>query len=408
MFKVNPYFSQLQPSYLFAEIARRVRQYEATHPDGAEIISLGIGDVTLPLTPSVTGAMYQATDEMGCADSVRGYCPDGGYTFLTEAIAAHDYQSRNISIHADEVFVSDGAKSDLGNIGDLLSADNRVAVCDPVYPVYIDSNVMGGRAGRWDGTHYANLIYLPCTPENGFAPQLPTEHADIIYLCSPNNPTGTALTYSQLKQWVDYARSEESLIIFDSAYMAYIRQDDIPHSIYEIEGAREVAIEVRSFSKTAGFTGLRCGYTVVPRALTCRAEGGPVSLHSLWSRRQSTKFNGAGYIAQRAALATYTPQGIQETLDSIDYYMSNAAMMRRRLCEAGFTCYGGENAPYLWLRTPDGQSSWSCFDRLLNECRVVVTPGSGFGPNGEGFIRLTAFQKREKIQTAMERIRQLM
>lgn len=405
MVHINNRFLDLPGSYLFSEVARRVSHYVSQH-EGERVIRLGIGDVTQPLTPAVIKALHKAVDEMGCADTFRGYGPEQGYEFLREAIVENDYRRRGIEIAPDEVFVSDGAKSDTGNIGDILSLDNRVAVTDPVYPVYVDSNVMTGRAGAYLGDgRWSNIIYLPCTAENDFVPALPSERPDVIYLCYPNNPTGTVLTREQLKMWVDYALCNDTLILFDSAYEAFIRQDDIPHSIYEIEGARQVAIEFRSFSKTAGFTGLRCGYTVVPHEVCARDEkGAKVPLCSLWNRRQCTKFNGAPYIVQRAAQAVFSEQGAKETRSLTDYYMRNAALIRTKLQTAGLQVYGGENAPYIWVKAPGEISSWRFFDRLLSECNIVGTPGSGFGAAGEGYLRLTAFGSYEDTLEAVERI----
>lgn len=403
MIHLNENFLKLPESYLFSEIARRVKAYKADNPD-ADVISLGIGDVTRPLAPAVVDALHKAVDEMSSANTFRGYGPEQGYDFLREAIVAHDFAPRGVGLDPDEVFVGDGAKSDLGNIGDLFGRECRVAITDPVYPVYIDTNVMGGRAGELqsDG-RWSDIVYLPCTVDNGFVPALPSERPDIIYLCYPNNPTGTTLTKAELKRWVDYARANEALILFDAAYEAFIREEDVPHSIYEIEGAKEVAIEFRSFSKTAGFTGLRCGYTIVPKALKA---GGAGRLNRLWNRRQSTKFNGTAYIVQRAAEAIYSPEGQGQIKADIDYYMENAAIILRGLAEAGFEVYGGRNAPYVWMKTPEGVDSWSFFGRLLSQCRIVGTPGTGFGPHGEGFLRLTAFGTREHTVEAMKRIAQ--
>lgn len=408
MMKINSDYCKLPGTYLFSEVARIVREYGERHPE-AEIIRMGIGDVTLPLCGAAVDAIHKAADDQASADTFRGYGPEQGYGFLRALIAEHDYGSRGIDISMDEIFISDGAKSDLGNIGDILSADNRVAVTDPVYPVYVDTNVMGGRAGNllpsgcWD-----NVIYLPCNSANNFVPSLPAEKADIIYLCYPNNPTGTVLTRSELKKWVDYCRQNGSLLLFDSAYEAYITDPDIPHSIYEIEGALEVAIEFRSYSKTAGFTGIRLGYTVVPKSLAGTDESGRrIELNPLWLRRQTTKFNGASYISQRAAAALYTPQGRAEVARDIEYYLENAAIIRTALTEAGFEVHGGVNSPYIWVKAPDGMTSWQFFHHLLECCGVVGTPGSGFGPAGEGFLRLTAFNTRELTVKAMERIARL-
>ena len=399
MFKINENFVKIPQSYLFSDIARRVAAYTSANPDKS-IIRLGIGDVTRPLAPAVVDAMKKACDEMGVEATFRGYGPEQGYDFLREAIVKYDYASRGIAIKPDEVFVSDGAKSDTGNIGDIFGRDNVVAVCDPVYPVYVDTNAMAGRAGELgaDG-RWSNLVYMPCTEENGFAPALPQKRADMIYLCFPNNPTGASITYEGLKKWVDYALANESVILYDSAYEAFITED-IPHSIFEIEGAEKCAIEFRSFSKTAGFTGTRCGYTVVPKALTC----GGVSLNALWNRRQTTKFNGVPYIVQRGAEAVYSAQGQQQIRKTIAYYLHNAKIIREGLAEAGFTVFGGVNAPYIWLKTPDGMTSWQFFDELMHKAGVVGTPGSGFGPSGEGYFRLTSFGSLENSIAAIERI----
>ena len=400
MFTINENFVKLPGSYLFSDIAKRVAAYTAAHPDQS-IIRLGIGDVTRPLAPAVVEAMKQACDEMGEAATFRGYGPEQGYDFLREAIAENDYRARGIAISPDEVFVSDGAKSDTGNIGDIFGKDNIVAVCDPVYPVYVDTNAMAGRAGepQPDGK-WSNLVYMPCTEENGFAPALPDKKADMIYLCFPNNPTGASITYEGLQKWVDYALSSGSVILYDSAYEAFITED-IPHSIFEIEGAKKCAIEFRSFSKTAGFTGTRCGYTVVPKELTC----GGVSLGALWNRRQTTKFNGVPYIVQRGAEAVYSAEGQKQIRETIAYYLHNAKVIREGLAQAGFTVYGGVNAPYIWLKTPDGLTSWEFFDELINRAGVVGTPGSGFGPSGEGYFRLTSFGSLENSVAAIERIK---
>ena len=382
---VNPNFLKLSGAYLFSEIAQKVKAYKAEKP-GANIISLGIGDVTQPLCPAVIEALHKATDEMAVAASFRGYGPERGYDFLREAIVTHDFHARGIDIDADDVFVSDGAKSDTGNFQELLSKDVRIAVTDPVYPVYVDSNVMAGR----------EIVYLPCTAENGFAPELPKEHVDVIYLCYPNNPTGTTLTREQLKVWVDYALQNNALIFYDAAYEAYIQSEDVPHSIYEIPGARQCAVEFHSYSKTAGFTGIRCGYTVVPKALEL--------LNSLWNRRQSTKFNGTSYLSQRAAEAIYTPEGKEQVKATIAYYMKNAQLMREVLTDMGFKVYGGVDAPYLWVQTPNDMKSWEFFDWMLRSAHVVCTPGVGFGSAGEGYVRLTAFGTHENTKEALRRI----
>lgn len=408
MFHINDNFTLLAESYLFSEVAKRINAYKEAHPE-VDIIRMGIGDVTRPLCKAAIEAMHKAVDDQADSSTFHGYGPEQGYAFLREAIVEHDYRARGIDMDADEIFVSDGAKSDTGNIGDILARGNRVAVTDPVYPVYVDTNVMGGRAGVLDTDGcWSDIIYLPVTAENGFVPALPSEVPDMIYLCYPNNPTGTTLTREQLKVWVDYARAHHSLILFDSAYETFIRQDDVPHSIYEIEGAKEVAIEFRSFSKTAGFTGVRCGYTVVPKALKgADSKGEMVSLNHLWNRRQCTKFNGASYISQRAAAAVYTPEGKQQTRKTVDYYLRNAEVLRQGLLDAGFEVFGGTNAPYVWIKTPDETTSWEFFDILLDRCHVAGTPGSGFGPSGEGYIRLTAFNTYENTVEAIDRIKKV-
>ncbi len=403
---VNDNFLKLPGNYLFSDIAKKVNAFKVIHPE-AKLIRLGIGDVTLPLVPAVIKALHSAVDEMANEDTFRGYGPEQGYRFLIDTIIKNDFESRGIKLDADEVFVSDGAKSDTGNIGDILRHDNRVAVTDPVYPVYVDSNVMGVRAGDLgeDG-RWSNIVYIPCTAENDFTPTLPEKRVDMIYLCYPNNPTGTVLTKKQLKKWVDFAIENEILILFDAAYEAFIREDDVPHSIYEIKGAKQCAIEFRSFSKTAGFTGLRCGYTVVPKELIGRTpDGKKVAINPLWNRRQCTKFNGTAYIVQKAAEAVYSAEGKQQIAANIDYYMENARIIREGLAETGLQIFGGINAPYIWLKTPNDISSWKFFDRLLYECHVVGTPGVGFGPSGEGYFRLTAFGNRQNTIEAVERIK---
>lgn len=403
---VNEDFLKLKSNYLFADIAKRVEKYRSEHPD-KKIIRLGIGDVTRPLPQASIEAMHRAVDDLSRSETFYGYGPEQGYDFLREAIVKNDFEPRGVKLAVDEVFVSDGAKSDTGNIGEILRKANSVGVTDPVYPVYVDSNVMSGRAGDLlpDGK-WSNVTYFPCTAANDFNPALPDGQVDIIYLCYPNNPTGTTLTHEQLKKWVDYAIAHDSLIIFDAAYEAFISRSEVPHSIYEIEGARRVAIEIRSFSKTAGFTGVRCGYTVVPKEVTAAtADGTRVQLNGLWNRRQCTKFNGASYITQRGAAAIYTPEGRSQVIETINYYKENARVMRSGLEAVGFTVYGGIDAPYIWLKTPDGIGSWEFFDRLLNEVNVVGTPGVGFGPSGEGYFRLTAFGGHEATAEAMERIR---
>ncbi len=408
MAHINENYLKLQGSYLFANIARKVSAFQAAHPD-AEIIRLGIGDVTRPLTPTVIEAMHKAVDEMGAAETFRGYGPEQGYDFLREAIVAFDYHRRNIDIEADEIFISDGSKTDVANIQELFSSDAVVAIPDPVYPVYIDSNVMAGRTGEYqDNGYFKQVVYLPCVAENGFAPALPTEKVDIVYLCSPNNPTGVALTKAQLTEWVNYCRENNAVLLYDSAYEAYISDETIPHSIYEIEGAKEVAIEFRSFSKTAGFTGTRCAYAVVPKALKgTTSTGEEKDFNALWNRRQTTKFNGVPYVIQRAAEATYTEQGRKEVMENIHYYMENARIIRAGLQLAGLTVYGGVNAPYIWLKAPEGMTSWDLFDTLLEKVHIVSTPGSGFGPSGEGYLRLTAFGSRENTIKAVDRIKTL-
>ena len=386
MKKINGNYQKLPGAYLFSEIAQRVKAFKADCPE-ADIISLGIGDVTQPLAPAVVEALHKAADEMAASATFRGYGPERGYDFLREAIVENDFRARGIEIDSDEVFVSDGAKSDIGNFQELLSGDVRIAVTDPVYPVYIDANTMAGR----------EIVTLPCKPENAFVPELPAEQVDVVYLCYPNNPTGTTLTREQLKVWVDYALSHDVLIFYDAAYEAYIQSGDVPHSIYEIEGAKECAVEFHSYSKTAGFTGIRCGYTVVPKAL--RAP-----LNPMWNRRQSTKFNGTSYLSQRAAGAIYTPEGKKQIKATIAYYMENARLMRETLTGMGFTVYGGVDAPYLWVQTPCGMTSWELFDRILRAAHVVCTPGAGFGDAGEGYVRLTAFGNREKTEEALRRI----
>ena len=403
MFKVNENYLKLPGSYLFSTIGKKVSAYCQANPD-RKIIRLGIGDVTQPLAPAIIKAMHEAVDEMGRAESFHGYAPDLGYGFLREEIARKDYQARGCEISADEIFVSDGAKSDCGNIQEIFSQDCRIAVCDPVYPVYVDSNVMAGRCGDYDEARrvWSNVIYMPCTAENGFVPEIPKERPDLIYLCVPNNPTGTALTRQQLKVWVDYANDTGAVILYDAAYEAYIADEDVPHSIFEIEGARTCAIEFRSFSKNAGFTGVRLGFTVIPRDLT----SGGVQIHGLWARRHGTKFNGAPYIVQKAAMAVYTDEGRAQLKEQVAYYMNNARVIFEGLRGAGYQVYGGVNAPYIWMKAPEGMSSWEFFDWLLETANVVGTPGSGFGPSGEGYFRLTAFGTYESTVEAVGRILQ--
>ena len=404
MFRINENYSKLPGSYLFSTIAKKVSAYKEANPD-KEIIRLGIGDVTLPLSAPVIEALHRAVDEMGNAEHFHGYAPDLGYAFLREKIAEQDFRMRGCEVYADEIFVSDGAKCDSGNIQELFAADTKIAVCDPVYPVYIDSNVMAGRTGTYDpvtGT-WSNVIYMPCTEENGFTAELPKERPDLIYLCFPNNPTGAAITKDRLQKWVDYANENGAVIIYDAAYEAYISEENIPHSVYECANARTCAIEIRSFSKNAGFTGLRLGYTVVPKDLMC----GEASLHDMWARRHGTKYNGAPYIVQRAGEACYSEQGKKAIREQVAYYMENAARIRSGLTEMGYSVSGGVNAPYIWLKTPDGMSSWEFFDYLLQNANVVGTPGSGFGPNGEGYFRLTAFGTHENTLKALSRIREI-
>ena len=401
MYKINDNYLKLPGSYLFSTIAKKVNAYTAANPD-KKVIRLGIGDVTLPLAPAVIDAMHKAVDEMAHAETFHGYAPDLGYEFLRSAIVENDYKARGVDIAIDEIFVSDGAKSDSGNIGDIFAQNNRIAVCDPVYPVYVDTNAMAGRTGDYvkEKEAWSNVIYMPCTAENNFVPELPKETPDIIYICGPNNPTGTTLNKDQLQKWVDFALTKGAVIIYDAAYEAYISEDDVPHSIYECDGAKKCAIEMRSFSKNAGFTGTRLGFTVIPKELTC--DG--VSLNSLWARRHGTKFNGAPYIIQRAGEAVYSPEGKKQTKEQIAYYMNNAKIIREGLTNAGYTVFGGVNAPYIWLKTPDNMTSWEFFDYLLENLNIVGTPGSGFGPSGEGYFRLTAFGSLENTKEAMERI----
>ena len=404
MYKVNENFLKLPGSYLFSTIGRKVSAYQSAHPD-RKVIRLGIGDVTQPLTPTIIKAMQDATEEMAHAETFRGYAPDLGYSFLREAIARNDYQDRGCRIDPDEIFVSDGAKCDSGNIQELFAADNKIAVCDPVYPVYVDSNVMAGRTGTYDPATetWSDVIYMPCTEENGFVADLPKERPDVIYLCFPNNPTGSAITKEQLQKWVDYANENGCVIIYDAAYEAYISEADIPHSIYECDGARTCAIELRSFSKNAGFTGNRLGFAVVPKDLKC----GEASLHDMWARRHGTKYNGAPYVQQKAGEACYTESGKAEIRGLVSYYMENAKMILDGLSSMGYTVYGGKNAPYIWLKTPNHMKSWDFFDALLENANVVGTPGSGFGPHGEGYFRLTAFGTHENTKAALERFRTL-
>jgi len=406
--RINPHYQKLRAGYLFPEIGKRVRSFAAAHPE-ARIIRLGIGDVVLPLPAPIVEAMKAGADEMGSQDTFRGYGPEQGYEFLLEAIAGA-YHAQGANVAAEEIFVSDGSKCDTANIQEIFALDNVVALTDPVYPVYVDTNVMAGRTGEADDCgRYANLVYLPTTAENGFDPALPVGHVDIIYLCSPNNPTGAVMARASLARWVAYARQEGAVILFDAAYEAFIREPGLVHSIFEIPGSRDVAIEFRSFSKTAGFTGTRCAFTVIPRELCGHdASGAPVPLRGLWNRRHTTKFNGVSYPVQRAAVAVFSPEGSRAVQANIDYTMENARIIREGLAAAGYRVYGGENAPYIWLRVPAGVTSWDFFDRLLAEAHVVGTPGSGFGNCGEGYFRLSAFGLRENIEEAIERIRQKM
>ncbi len=404
---VNENFLKLPGSYLFSDIAKKVNTFKITHPK-QEIIRLGIGDVTRPLPAACLEAMHKAVEDMSVAERFHGYGPEQGYDFLIDAVIKNDYLPRGIQLSNSEVFINDGAKSDTGNIGDILRHDNSVGVTDPIYPVYIDSNVMSGRAGVLEELtgKWSNITYMPCTSENNFIPAIPDKRIDIVYLCYPNNPTGTTLTKAELKKWVDYALENDTLILYDAAYEAFIQESDVPHSIYEIKGAKKCAIEFKSFSKTAGFTGVRCGYTVVPKELTASTLSGErVALNKLWNRRQCTKFNGTSYITQRGAEAIYTPEGKQQVKENIDYYMTNAKLMKESLESAGLTVYGGVNAPYLWIKTPNGVSSWKFFDQMLYEANVVGTPGVGFGPSGEGYIRLTAFNNLDNCIEAMRRIK---
>ncbi len=405
MAKPNMNYAKLPGSYLFANIAHETAVYQKAHPE-AELIKMGIGDVTLPLAPAVVKAMHDAVDDMAHAETFHGYGPEQGYDFLREAIRVGDFVSRGVDIALDEIFVSDGAKSDCGNIGDLFAVDNVVAVCDPVYPVYVDANAMAGRAGEYDATSekWSNIVYMPTTAENAFEPELPRRHVDIVYLCSPNNPTGTVLDAVQLKKWVDYANANQAVIVFDAAYERFITEEGVPHSIYEVPGAKTCAIELRSFSKTAGFTGARCGYTVVPKQLV---RGGQ-SLNAMWNRRQTTKFNGASYIIQRGAAAIYTPEGASQVEETLAYYRENARIAKEGLESAGFEVYGAVNSPYIWCKTPAGMGSWDFFRQLLAEANVITTPGAGFGPSGEGYIRLTAFGTRENTVRAIGRIAKMM
>lgn len=404
MFQINDNYLKLPGSYLFSTIAKKVNAYSQANPE-KKIIRLGIGDVTLPIAPAIIKAFHGAVEEMGKAETFRGYAPDLGYEFLRNAIAENDYKARGCDISADEIFISDGAKCDSGNIQEIFSVDNRIAVCDPVYPVYVDTNVMAGRAGTYDAQRetWSDVIYMPCLEENDFAPELPKETPDMIYLCFPNNPTGAAVTKERLQEWVDYANKTGAAIIYDAAYEAYISQEGVPHTIYECEGARTCAIELRSFSKNAGFTGVRLGFTVIPKELKC----GDVSLHSLWARRHGTKYNGAPYIVQRAGEAVYSQEGQAQIREQVAYYMNNAKYILEGLKGAGYSVSGGVNAPYIWLKAPNGMTSWEFFDYLLENANVVGTPGSGFGPSGETYFRLTAFGSYENTVAAVDRIKKL-
>lgn len=404
MFKINQDYTKLQGSYLFSTIGKKVSAFQEANPD-KKIIRLGIGDVTQPLAPKIIETLHHAVDEMGNADTFHGYAPDLGYEFLRSVMAKHDYQEKGCDITADEIFISDGAKCDSGNIQEIFGKDNKIAVCDPVYPVYVDTNVMAGRAGNYnpETEMYDNVIYMPCTADTGFAPEFPREVPDIIYLCFPNNPTGSTITKAQLKEWVDYANKNRAVIIYDAAYEAYISEADVPHTIYECEGARSCAIELRSFSKNAGFTGVRLGAAVVPKDIRC--DG--VTLHSLWARRHGTKYNGAPYIVQRAGEACYSKEGKAQLKEQVAYYMKNAHIIYEGLKSAGYTVSGGINAPYIWLKTPEKMTSWEFFDYLLENANVVGTPGAGFGPSGEGYFRLTAFGTYENTLAAIERIKAL-
>ena len=404
MYKINEDYLKLPGSYLFSTIAKKTNAYKAAHPE-KDLVRMGIGDVTQPLAPAIIGALHRAVDEMANPDTFHGYAPDLGYEFLRSAIVKNDYQARGCDIAADEIFVSDGAKCDCGNIQEIFSKDNKIAVCDPVYPVYVDTNVMAGRTGTYDAEKetWSDVIYMPCTAENGFSPELPERTPDIIYLCYPNNPTGGAITKDELQVWVDYANKVGAVIIYDAAYEAYISEENVPHSIYECRGARGCAIEIRSFSKNAGFTGVRLGFTVIPKDL----EANGTKLHALWARRHGTKYNGAPYIIQKAGEAVYSAEGKEQLAKQVAYYMNNAAYVREGLKEAGYTVYGGVNAPYIWMKTPDNMTSWEFFDYLLEHANVIGTPGSGFGPSGEGYFRLTAFGTYENAVEALKRIKAL-
>lgn len=402
---VNEHFLKLPNNYLFSDIAKKVNAFKVSHPK-TDLIRLGIGDVTRPLPQASIEAMHKAVDELANKETFHGYGPEQGYDFLIDAVIRNDYAPRGVHLEPGEVFISDGAKSDTGNIGDILRHDNSIGVTDPIYPVYIDSNVMCGRAGILEDGRWSNVVYLPCLSENNFVPEIPDRRIDILYLCYPNNPTGTVISKAELKKWVNYALENDTLILYDAAYEAYIQDPDIPHSIYEIKGAKKVAIEFRSFSKTAGFTGVRCGYTVVPKELTAATlEGERIPLNRMWNRRQCTKFNGVPYVVQRGAAAIYTPEGREQTRASIDYYRKNAQVIREGLTSAGLQVFGGVNAPYIWLKTSGGMGSWDFFDLLLDQANVATTPGAGFGPSGEGYVRLTAFGDAAATVEAVERVK---
>ncbi|MDP4207359.1 MAG: LL-diaminopimelate aminotransferase [Bacteroidota bacterium] len=405
---INENYLKLKAGYLFPEIGRRVREYTQANPD-KKVIRMGIGDVTQPLVPSVLKAFHEGVEELGNATTFKGYGPEQGYDFLREAIAVNDYQARGVDIKADDIFVSDGSKCDTGNIQEIFGQNNKIAICDPVYPVYADTTVMSGKTGVClDNGYFEGIIYMPCTDDNGFVPELPSERPDLIFLCFPNNPTGTVASKEVLKKWVDYAIANKSVILYDAAYEAFITDESIPHSIYEIEGAKKVAIEFRSFSKTAGFTGTRCAFTVIPEELVAYDSNGQAHpVKPLWTRRHTTKFNGVSYPVQKAAAAIYTEQGRKEVKEVIAYYLENARIMRESLTKAGYMVYGGVNAPYVWVKTKNGMKSWDFFDKLLNEANVVGTPGSGFGPSGEGYFRFSAFADRDNVYDAMERIKNL-
>ena len=408
MIKINENFLKMQDSYLFSTIAKKVAKYQEEHPD-KKIIKLGIGDVTKPIVSKVVEQMKKAVEEEGAGNTFRGYGPEQGYDFLRNSIVKYDYEKRGVKIELDEVFVSDGAKCDCGNIVDLFDIDNKVAITDPVYPVYLDTNIMSGRTGKYDEEtrKYEGVIYIPCTAENNFTPELPKEVPDMIYLCFPNNPTGTVISKEELAKWVKYAKENNSIILYDAAYEAFITEDDIPHTIYEIDGAKEVAIEFKSFSKTAGFTGIRCAYTIIPKELKVKASNGEdVSLNKMWNRRQCTKFNGVSYVTQRGAEAVYSEEGQKEIRENIKYYLENAKIIREGLDEVGIEYYGGINSPYIWLKVPNNMKSWDFFDLLVEKANVVGTPGVGFGPSGEGYFRLTAFGERKNTEEAMKRIKE--